>query len=85
LILLPPGIQFKAVEGDALATDADFPDKGPDFGVEAVAVHTEVAGRIPESEHSRHKGVAASSASRVLMRVGRNRHRAIVVVGYGSG
>jgi hypothetical protein len=66
LILLPPAIQFKAVEGDALAADADFPQVRPDFGVEAVAVHAEVAGRVPEPEHSRHKGGAASPAAGAL-------------------
>jgi hypothetical protein len=66
LILLPPGIQFKAVECDALAADTDFAHVRPDIGVEAVAVHAEVTGSIPESEHSRHKGGAASPAAGAL-------------------
>jgi hypothetical protein len=42
LILVYPVIQFKPVEGDALAADADFGYSWPHFGVETVAVHAEV-------------------------------------------
>jgi hypothetical protein len=49
-IVVDPGIEFKAVEGDALAADGDFREGGADLGVEAVAIHAEVAGRVPEAE-----------------------------------
>jgi hypothetical protein len=54
LILLPPGIQFKAVKGDPLATDADLGKVGADLGVEEIAVHAEVVRRVPQPQHSRH-------------------------------
>ena len=51
--MIHPGVQFKAVERDALSTDRDFSEVGSDFRVEAVAVHAEVARRIPEAEEPR--------------------------------
>ena len=51
--MLHPVIQFKSVEGDALFADADFNEMWPNLGVEAVAVHAQVAGRIPEPDQSR--------------------------------
>ena len=38
---------------DALPPDADFNEMWPNLGVEAVAVHTQVARCIPEADQSR--------------------------------
>ena len=51
--MIHPGVQFKSVEGDALFADTDFSQKGPHLGVEAVAVHAEIARRIAEANQSR--------------------------------
>ena len=55
-ILLHPGVQFKAVERDALSTNRDFGDVRPDFDIESIAVHAEVARRIAEPEQPRGEG-----------------------------
>ena len=52
--MVNPGIQFKAVEGNSLPADAQFSDVGADLGVEPVAVHAEVAGRVPEAQQARY-------------------------------
>lgn len=57
--MIDPGVQFKAVERDALSTDRDFREMGTDFRVEAVAVHAEVAWGIPETEEPRRDGLGA--------------------------
>ncbi len=48
-MVLCPGVQFKSVEGDALAADGDLGEAGADFRVEAVAVHAQVEGGVPEA------------------------------------
>ena len=50
--MIYPGVEFKSVEGDALFADADFNEIRPHLGVEAVAVHAQVAGRIAEADQS---------------------------------
>ncbi len=55
-MVVDPGIQFKTVEGDSLPTDRDFSEVRADFGVEAVAVHAEVAGGIAKAEEPRGNG-----------------------------
>jgi hypothetical protein len=51
-ILIHPGVQIKSVEGDTLLTDRDFSQIGPDFGLEAVPVHTQVMRRVPEADQA---------------------------------
>ena len=51
--MVDPGVQFKAVERDALSTNRDFSEVRPDFGVEAVTVHAEIARGIAETKESR--------------------------------
>ena len=80
--MLPPGIQFKAVEGNALPANTHFRDIGPDLGVEEIAVHAEIAGRVAEPQHSRHQKGAASSAFGNLQRIRRTRHLRIIA-GFG--
>lgn len=48
-----PGVQFKAVERDALSTNRDFSQLRTNLDVEAVPVHTEIARRIAEAKESR--------------------------------
>lgn len=55
-MVVDPGIQFKPVERDSLSTDRDFSEVGPDFGVEAVAVHAEIARGVPKAQQSRGNG-----------------------------
>ena len=50
LIVVNPGVQFKAVEGNSLSTNAYFGEVWPDLGVEAVSVHAQVARGVPEAE-----------------------------------
>ena len=52
-ILVDPGIQFKAVESYALAADTDLGEVRPNFLIEAVAVHAEVGGNVPEADQAR--------------------------------
>jgi hypothetical protein len=46
LIVLDPLVQFKPVERDALAADWDLCQMRTDLGVEPVAVHAKVEGRV---------------------------------------
>lgn len=52
-MVVDPGIQFKPVEGDSLSTDRDFSEVRADFGVEAVAIHVEVAGGVAKAQQAR--------------------------------
>lgn len=54
--MVNPSVQFKAVEGYALAADTDLGQVWPDLGVEAIAVHAEIARGITKAEQSRHNG-----------------------------
>ena len=51
--MLRKSVQFKSVEGDSLFSDANFNEIGPYLGVEAIAVHAQVTGCIPEANQSR--------------------------------
>ena len=48
--MIHPGVQFKAVECDALSTNRDLSEVGSDFRVETVTVHAQVTRGIAESE-----------------------------------
>ncbi|MCH7820963.1 MAG: hypothetical protein IIA07_03005 [Proteobacteria bacterium] len=52
-IVFHPGVQFKSVEGNALLTDGNVGEKGPDLGVEAVAVHAEIGWSIAKAYEPR--------------------------------
>jgi hypothetical protein len=47
-MLVGPGVQVKAVEGDALRADRDLSQVRAHLGVEPIAVHAKVAGRIAQ-------------------------------------
>ena len=49
-IVVDPGVEFKAIESDALRSYSHLGDKRPYFGIEAIAIHAEVARCIPEAE-----------------------------------
>jgi hypothetical protein len=51
--LIHPGLQFKSVESDTLFADRDLDEVRPHLGVEAVAVHAEIARCIAETNQSR--------------------------------
>ena len=51
--MIYPGVEFKSIEGDTLFADADFNEIRPYLGIEAVAIHAEVARRIPKANQSR--------------------------------
>ena len=51
-MLLCPRVQFKPVEGNALGADRDLGEIAADLGVEAVAIHAEVARRVAESDEA---------------------------------
>ena len=52
-MVIDPGIEFKTVERNSLSTDRDLSEVRADFGVEAVTIHTEVAGGVAEAEEPR--------------------------------
>jgi hypothetical protein len=51
-IVVNPAVEFKPVEGNRLFAEGDFGEKGTDLGVELVAVHTQVARRIPQPDQA---------------------------------
>jgi len=51
-IVISPGIEVKAIEGDSLLADRDRGDARADFAVEAVLVHAEVGRCIPETDQA---------------------------------
>lgn len=52
-VSIGPGVQFKTVKSDALLPHAPFVQLRADFAVEAVLVHAEVGGRIPQANDAR--------------------------------
>ena len=50
--MIYPGVEFKSIECDALFADADFNEIRLNLGVEAIAVHTQITGRIVEADQS---------------------------------
>ncbi len=77
-MLLHPGVEFKPVEGepvegDALGANGNFGDMGADFGVEAVAVHAQVARGVAEADEPREQH---EPRERHWLVPGRRAHRA---------
>ena len=52
LILIGPGVEVKAVEGNALVADRNFRDAGSNLAVESVAVHAEIGGRVAKTDEA---------------------------------
>jgi hypothetical protein len=63
-ILIHPGIEIKSIEGYPLLPHADLDHVGTDLGVEAVLVHPEIEGRVPQPYQS---GNDSGSAVRVVL------------------
>mgnify|MGYP003387402946 CR=1 FL=1 len=54
-ILLRPGVHFKPIKCNALLTDWNLRQTRPNFAVESVLVHAQVAGSITQTDESREK------------------------------
>jgi hypothetical protein len=54
-ILLRPGVHFKPIKCNALLTDWNLRQTRPNFPVESVLVHAQVAGSIAQTDESREK------------------------------
>ena len=61
-VVVHPGIEFKAIERDALFTDGDFGKAGPYLGVEPITIHAEVGRRVPQPQHARKQDDVAGGA-----------------------
>jgi hypothetical protein len=53
LIVIRPGVQINAVEGDALRADGNRRDVRTHVVIEAVLVHAEVSRRVAQSNEAR--------------------------------
>ena len=62
-ILVNPSVQFKAIEGDALASDGDLRQTGAALGIEAVTVHAEMARGIAEAKQPREEIYKADTSA----------------------
>jgi hypothetical protein len=58
LMLIGPGIQVKAVEGDSLRSDWDDGQARAHFSIEPVLVHSEVRGRVSQTDEARRDAIA---------------------------
>ena len=56
LILLDPGVQFKAIEGDTLDADRNLGEIRANLGIKPIAVHAEVERSVAEADEARKKG-----------------------------
>lgn len=63
-MLLHPGVEFKAIEGNALGANRDLGDIGAYFGVEAVSVHAQVARGVAEAQQA---GLEVEPRRRLLL------------------
>ena len=52
LIVVRPGIEVNAVEGDSLNADAQGEDARAHFAVEAVLVHAEIGGGVAHADEA---------------------------------
>ena len=51
-IVLRPGVHFKPIKGNALLANGNFREAYPNLPVESVLVHSQVAGRITQTNES---------------------------------
>lgn len=59
-MLLRPGIEFKAVKGDAVLTDWNFCQIGPHGRIEEIPIHAEVGGGIAQPQEPRQESLSRS-------------------------
>ena len=50
--MVHPGVQIKAVEGNALFADLNFNEIRTNFSIKAVPVHAQIEGRVPQPDQS---------------------------------
>jgi len=53
LIVVGPGIEVKAVEGDALRADWDHREERTNVAIEAILVHAEIRRRVAQPDEAR--------------------------------
>lgn len=46
LMVVGPGVEVMAIEGDAAITDRDFGEERAHLGIEPVPIHAQVRGRV---------------------------------------
>ena len=66
LIVIRPGVQINAIEGDALRANRDDRDVRTHFMIEAVLVHAEVSRRVAQTDEARQE---------LRFRIPRGKHR----------
>jgi len=55
LIVVGPGIEVKAVEGDPLRADRDHGEERANVAIEAILVHAEIRRRVAQPDEARQK------------------------------
>jgi hypothetical protein len=46
-MVVGPGVEVKAIESDAAIADRYFGESRTHLGIEPIAIHAEIAGRVP--------------------------------------
>jgi hypothetical protein len=64
LIVVGPGIEVKAVEGDALDADRDHGKQRADLAIEAILVHSEIGRGVAQADKTRQKRRYVGGAAR---------------------
>ena len=83
--MVHPCIKIKAIEGNSLLADSDFNEIRPGLGVEAVLVHPQIEGRIPQTNKSWSYGWKADIYVTHVYLDSRERTRGECTMGYVSG
>jgi hypothetical protein len=74
LIVVGPGIEVKAVEGDPLRADRDHGEERTHVAVEAIFVHAEIGRRVAQPDEARQeRGRLGGTPSRPRKRPGYGR------------
>ena len=55
LIVVGPGVEVKAVKGDALRPDGDHGQQWADLAIEAILVHSEIRRGVAQADKTRQK------------------------------
>ena len=63
-MLLPPGVQVKTIESDALSADGHLNDERADLLFEHILVHAQVRGRISETHDARKERLGSRRSHR---------------------
>lgn len=65
LIVVRPGIEVKAIEGDSLRTDRDRGKEGTHVAIEAIFVHAQVRWRVAQSDEAGARGTCLLGSRRL--------------------